>query len=137
LTHPLRKFIALEAVAGKRQSRHHDEERRQQSGVPAGVTFLTKPQIALEQIAKAYEDGVPPGVVLMDAGYGVNTALRDGVTALGLSYVAGIQPQTSVWKEGKGPTDGAFSGAFPVKTEIKLTVIRADSSTLEGFRAAA
>ena len=38
----------------------------------------------------------------MDAGYGVNTALRDGVTALGLSYVAGVLPQTSVWAPGAG-----------------------------------
>lgn len=80
-----------------------DEERRRRAGVPGDVTFLTKPEIALEQIAKANEDGVPPGVVLMDAGYGVNTALRDGVSALGLSYVAGIQPQTSVWKQSEGP----------------------------------
>src|SRR5712675_1467062 len=62
-----------------------DEDRRRRAGVPGDVTFLTKPQIALEQIAKAPKDGVPPGVVLMDAGYGVNTALRDGITALGLS----------------------------------------------------
>lgn len=47
---------------------------------PLIAGLITKPEIALEQIAKAYEDGIPPGVVLMDAGYGVNTALRDGVT---------------------------------------------------------
>jgi SRSO17 transposase len=87
-----------------------DEERRRRAGVPGDVTFLTKPEIALEQIVKAYEDGVPSGVVLMDAGYGVNTALRDGVAALGLSYVAGIQPQTSVWKEGEGPLPPKPSG---------------------------
>jgi SRSO17 transposase len=87
------------------------EERRRRAGVPGDVTFLTKPEIALKQIAKAYEDGVPQGVVLMDAGYGVNTALREGVTALGLIYAAGIQPQTSVWKEGEGPLPPkSFSG---------------------------
>ncbi len=75
-----------------------DEERRQRAGVPGDVTFLTKPEIALAQIGKAYKDGVPPGVVLMDAGYGVNTALREGVSALGLSYIAGIQPQTGLWR---------------------------------------
>jgi SRSO17 transposase len=80
-----------------------DEERRQRAGVPEGVTFQTKPEIALAQIAQALEDGIPQGTVLMDAGYGVNTALRDGVTALGLSYVAGILPQTSVWAPGAEP----------------------------------
>src|SRR3982751_530206 len=33
----------------------------------------------------------------MDAGYGTNTWLREAIGALGLSYVAGIPPQTSVW----------------------------------------
>ena len=67
------------------------------------LRLQTKPEIALAQIAQALEDGVPQGAVLMDAGYGVNTALRDGVTALGLNYVAGILPQTSVWAQGEGP----------------------------------
>jgi SRSO17 transposase len=42
-------------------------------------------------------------VVLMDAGYGADTDLRTNITALGLSYVAGIMPQTSVWAPGTGP----------------------------------
>ena len=45
----------------------------------------------------------------MDTGYGVNTALRDGIAMLGLSYVAGILPQTSVWQESKGPLPPKFS----------------------------
>ena len=81
----------------------HDPERRAKAGVPEDITFQTKPEIALAQIARALKDGIPQGTVLMDAGYGVNTALRDGVTALGLSYVAGILPQTSVWAPGAGP----------------------------------
>jgi SRSO17 transposase len=80
-----------------------DEDRRRHAGVPENIKFATKPEIALEQIAQALKDGVPQGTVLMDAGYGVNTALRDGVTALGLSYVAGILPQTSVWAPDAGP----------------------------------
>ena len=36
----------------------------------------------------------PRGAVLMDAGYGVDTDLRTSITALGLSYVAGIQSHT-------------------------------------------
>ena len=39
----------------------------------------------------------------MDAGYGAYTDLRTNITALGLSYVAGIMPQTSVWAPGTGP----------------------------------
>jgi SRSO17 transposase len=39
----------------------------------------------------------------MDAGYGADTNLRATITTLGLSYVAGIMPQTSVWAPGNGP----------------------------------
>jgi hypothetical protein len=39
----------------------------------------------------------------MDAGYGVDTDLRTSITALGLSYVAGIQSHTTVWAPGTGP----------------------------------
>jgi SRSO17 transposase len=39
----------------------------------------------------------------MDAGYGASTDLRTSITALGLMYVAGILPQTSVWASGEEP----------------------------------
>jgi SRSO17 transposase len=80
-----------------------DNERRRKTGVPEEITFKTKPQIALEQIHEACAAGLPRGVVLMDAGYGCNTNLRSGVSALGLMYVAGILPNTSVWAAGTGP----------------------------------
>jgi SRSO17 transposase len=80
-----------------------DAERRRRAGVPEDAAFRTKPEIALAQIAQAVKDGVPAGVVLMDAGYGVNTALREEVTALGLTYAAGIVSNISVWQEGSGP----------------------------------
>ena len=80
-----------------------DSKRRRKTGVPEDVVFKTKPEIALEQIAAACKAGLPRGVVLMDAGYGCNTDLRTGVSALGLRYVAGILPNTSVWTSGVGP----------------------------------
>src|SRR5256884_1253841 len=73
-----------------------DRIRRRKAGVPKEVTFKTKPAIALEQLRWACAAGLPRGVVLMDAGYGTDTDLRTSITELGLSYVAGIQPQTSV-----------------------------------------
>jgi SRSO17 transposase len=80
-----------------------DGRRRRKAGVPKEVTFKTKPAIALEQLRWACATGLPRGVVLMDAGYGTDTDLRTNIAALGLSYVAGIQPQTSVWAPGTGP----------------------------------
>lgn len=80
-----------------------DPVRRAKAGVPDDVVFRTKPQIALDQIREALAAGLPRGTVLMDAGYGADTSLRTEITALGLPYVAGIQPHTTVWLPGQGP----------------------------------
>jgi SRSO17 transposase len=80
-----------------------DTARRAAAGIPERIGFLTKPQIALEQIRAACDADLPRGVVLMDAGYGTDTELRDAIGALGLTYIAGIQPQTSVWPPGTAP----------------------------------
>src|SRR4051795_5623296 len=60
-----------------------DPARRATAGVPEDVAFRTKPAIALEQVRQALADGVPPGVVVTDAGYGNDTDFRDGITGLG------------------------------------------------------
>jgi SRSO17 transposase len=80
-----------------------DQARRDKARVPATIAFQTKPEIAFEQIKAARAAGLPEGVVLMDAGYGNDTGLRTDITALGLRYVAGIGPNTSVWAPGEAP----------------------------------
>jgi len=80
-----------------------DGVRRDKAGVPLEIGFATKPQIALEQIRWACEAGLPRGVGLMDVAYGNDSRLRTGMTALGLTYVAGIQPNTLMWPSGAGP----------------------------------
>lgn len=80
-----------------------DRVRRKKAKVPEEISFKTKPEIALDQIRAACEAGLPRGVALMDAGYGANTTLREGITALGLSYLAGILPNTTVWAKGTAP----------------------------------
>lgn len=80
-----------------------DEARREKAGIPEEVKFQTKPQIALEQIRRARERGVPEGVVLADAGYGNDTKFRAQLTEWNLPYVAGIQTTVTVWKPGEQP----------------------------------
>jgi SRSO17 transposase len=80
-----------------------DPERRRTTKVPQDTTFQTKPQIALGQIEAAQAQGVAPGVVLADAGYGADGSFRAGLTTLGLAYVVGVQPTLSVWRPGEGP----------------------------------
>jgi len=80
-----------------------DQARRHKAKIPETIAFHTKPEIALEQIKAARTAGLPQGVVLMDAGYGNDTRLRTEITALGMSYVAGIGLNTSVWPPGAAP----------------------------------
>src|SRR6476661_2073052 len=80
-----------------------DRARRRKAGVPKEITFKTKSAIALEQLRWACAAGLPRGVVLMDAGYGTDTNLRTDITALDLTYVAGILSTTTVWLPGAAP----------------------------------
>ena len=80
-----------------------DAARRAKAGVPEETAFETKTAISLGQMRQALADGVPAGVVLGDAGYGDETAFRIGVASLGLRYVLGIRPGTSVWPPGTAP----------------------------------
>jgi SRSO17 transposase len=74
-----------------------DPARCATAGVPDDVTFETKPQIALAQIRAAHDAGVPRGIVLADAAYGVDTGFRDGITELSLPYAVGIHSTTTLW----------------------------------------
>jgi SRSO17 transposase len=81
----------------------NDAKRRAKAHVPEEVKFATKPQIALSQIEAAMKAGVARGVVLADAGYGVDGAFRARLTTLGLTYAVGVQPTLSIWPPGEEP----------------------------------
>jgi len=80
-----------------------DRKRRKKTGVPDEIKFQTKAQIALEQIQRARERGIPEGVVLADAGYGNDTSFRTALTRMELTYVMGVQSTVTVWKPGEEP----------------------------------
>ena len=80
-----------------------DRTRRRKAGVPKDIAFKTKPEIALDQIKWACEAGLPRGVGLMDTAYGNDSRLRAGMTELDVPYVAGILPNTLMWRPGTRP----------------------------------
>ena len=87
-----------------------DAARRAAAGVPEGIAFRTKAQIALAQMAELKAEGVAPGVVLADAGYGNNGGFRAGISALELDYVVGVLGTTTVWPPGMTPAVPAGGG---------------------------
>jgi SRSO17 transposase len=103
-----------------------DDDRRRKAGVPENVEFKTKPEIALEQIRWACETGLPGDMVLLDAGYGHDSKLRNGITELGRTYAAGIQSQTLVWgpraRRGLAPRKGRRDA--PSATSVKDLALR-------------
>jgi SRSO17 transposase len=80
-----------------------DKKRRKEGGIPEEIQFQTKPQIALAQIRKAVEEDVRRGVVVADAGYGVDGRFRAGITELGMEYAVGVQSSLTVWAPGREP----------------------------------
>ena len=74
-----------------------NKKRCEVAGVPKEVGFATKGQIAWAQIEQALAAGIPRGTVLMDAGYGDETAMRDRLSAHELSYAVAVRPATTVW----------------------------------------
>ena len=84
-----------------------DQGRCKQAGVPEEIGFATKGEMAWAQIEAALAAGIPRGPVLIDAGYGDEAALRDRLSAQGLTYAVGIRPASAVWWDAHGPAKAA------------------------------
>ncbi len=68
--------------------------------VPRGMAdpaYRTKPQIALELVEQAVEDGIPFRAVVADAFYGEHDGFRSGLTKQHLGYVLALRPSQSWW----------------------------------------
>ena len=72
------------------------DERRAEARIPWSLKFATKPQLALQMIRRAVDDGVPPGTVLADQAYGCAEEFREGVRELGLHYAVAVDPRSVV-----------------------------------------
>ncbi len=108
----------------------NDPQRRKKAGLPADIVFKTKPQIALDQLKTAQAAGVPLGTVLADAGYGNGRQFRDGVTALGLRYIVGIQSSQLLWKvDAVLPVQGE-DGQEPARPQLRAQQITAKELAL-------
>ncbi len=80
-----------------------DVSRLERAGVPEGLrSYMTKPEIALAEIALAEIDkvraaGVRFGYVLADAGYGLSGPFRQGLSERGLAWAVDIPFKQKVY----------------------------------------
>jgi SRSO17 transposase len=74
-----------------------DAERRKEAGVPAAVRFATKPQIARQMLARAFQAGVPAAWVTGDSVYGGDFSLRKELTERQQPYVLAVTSTQALW----------------------------------------
>ncbi len=77
------------------------KERRAEVGIPVGLRFQPKWQIALEQVRTVMEAGVEIECVVGDAGYGHGFEFRQSLDELGLLYVVGIKSDATAFAAGE------------------------------------
>ena len=76
-----------------------DSDRRAEAGVPDGLIFRTKPELALEMLADAVTERVPFRWVGGDSIYGNSPTFVQGVRQLGKWYVLDTSSEAHVWTE--------------------------------------
>jgi SRSO17 transposase len=101
-------------------------QRRQACGVPAELTYQTKPQIALALLQAAVkrnehlEAPLPFQWVAADALYGDSPAFRDGVAALDKWYFTEVKSTTLVWLQRPEVYLPAWKGRGRRPTRLRL-----------------
>lgn len=113
-----------------------DAARRAESKIPKEVGFRTKPEMALELIARWVLEGVPNATLCADSGYGYDSKFRGGVTQLGFRYTVGVHSTLLVRRAGRGATAGAersveqLARALPQKAYRKVAWAEGTKKTL-------
>ncbi|KXA91557.1 hypothetical protein AKJ63_01300 [candidate division MSBL1 archaeon SCGC-AAA259D18] len=78
-----------------------DEERRKEAGVPEVVKFRKKPELALDMILGAKENGVSFGWVNADSLYGRSSDFRGRLDEENITYVVDVPSDTNVRQVGE------------------------------------
>ncbi len=74
-----------------------EPERCRQAGVPAGVEFATKPQLAQRMLQRLFAAEVPCAWVTADEVYGSDRQLRLWLETQGQAYVLAVSVKEPVW----------------------------------------
>ncbi len=99
-----------------------DAERRREAGVPAGVGFATKPQLAQAMLGRAFAAGVPAAWVAGDEVYGDDGAFRRWLEdAAGRPYVVAVSCDHPVWRAGAQERADRLVAALPEEAWAPLS----------------
>jgi SRSO17 transposase len=92
-----------------------DPPRCVAAGVPAKVTFATKPQIAIALLETALQDGVCPAPVLADGAYGDSAEFRAALRRLKLEFFVQVT----------GSSHQGWTRAVPTEHKLKRRQVTA------------
>jgi SRSO17 transposase len=90
-----------------------DSARRGEAGVPAAVTFATKPQLAQRMLARAFAAAVPAAWVSGDEIYGDDGVLRRWLAEGAHPYVLAVACSHPVWQAGTQERADRLIAALP------------------------
>lgn len=106
-----------------------DRPRRAAAGVPEGVIFRTKPQLALAMVADAVAGGLPFKWVAGDSVYGDSPTFCRGVRELGKWYVLDSSADARVWTSEPAVTPPGrkpMRGRATTKPKVATKPVRVD-----------
>jgi hypothetical protein len=78
-----------------------DPRRLSEAGVPKGVRFATKGELAKVMLGRAFEAGVPARWIVADTVYGMTRGLRGWLEKRERSYVLAVTSSKGIYYEGR------------------------------------
>jgi SRSO17 transposase len=98
-----------------------DAWRLSEAGVPEGVGFFTKGELAKAMLKRAFEAGVPARWVVADTVYGMTRGLRGWLEERGRSYVLAITSSKGVYHEGHQRRVGKVARSLPERSWLRAS----------------
>jgi SRSO17 transposase len=90
-----------------------DPARCQEAGIPEGMVFASKPQLAIQMLVRARAAGVPAAWVGADEVYGNDEPFRRHLEAAEQPYVLAVSSSHLVWQNMAQQSVGAITAELP------------------------
>lgn len=98
-----------------------DPRRLSEAGVPEGVGFATKGELAKRMLQRAFEADVPARWIVADTVYGMTRGLRGWLEKRERSYVLAVTSSKGIYHEGRQRRVGEVSRSLPKESWVRAS----------------
>ena len=98
-----------------------DAGRLSEAGVPEGVGFATKGELAKAMLKRAFEADVPARWIVADTVYGMSRGLRGWLEKRERSYVMAVTSSKGIYHEGRQRRVGEISQILPQERWVRAS----------------